>query len=89
MTKVRINGPSMPSELKEVELVFSVIDLEDLLFKLMEFRPESKAILLSKNKLRSDINILVNGRHCMFLDGLKTKVAPKDIIDIILPVIGG
>jgi molybdopterin converting factor small subunit len=38
---------------------------------------------------RTDINILINGRHCMFLEGLKTKIGPEDIVDILFPVIGG
>jgi len=33
-------------------------------------------------------NVLVNGRNCMFLQGLETRVADGDLIDI-LPVVGG
>ena len=89
MTKVRINGPSLPAEVKEVEIAFSVKNLEDLISKLIEDKPEARAILMSKGAVRSDLNILVNGRHCMFLQGLKTQISPNDTVDIILPVIGG
>lgn len=89
MTTVRINGPRVPPEVREVEFTSPVEDLEDLLMKLIAFKPESKALLVSKEGIRTDINILVNGRHCMFINGLKTRVGPKDIVDIILPMIGG
>jgi molybdopterin converting factor small subunit len=33
-------------------------------------------------------NLLVNGRNCMFLQGLDTVVKDGDVVDV-LPVVGG
>lgn len=33
-------------------------------------------------------NVLINGRNCMFVGGLETKLADGDVVDL-LPVVGG
>ncbi len=90
MTTIKIHGQKVPESLKKME--FEVADNEvvgSLLEKIVKKHPELHEILLSGPVLRTDIGILINGRHCMFMDGLRTKVAPYDTVDIIMPVIGG
>lgn len=89
MTKVRINGPQVPAEMREVEIDADVEDVGGLITELIKTNPTYGKHLLTENGVRTDLNILINGRHCMFLDGLRSKVDPKDIVDILLPVIGG
>jgi molybdopterin converting factor small subunit len=60
-----------------------------LITKVMEAKPGLRKYLTTIGKLRTDITILVNGRHCMFMDGLETKLNKGDRIDVLLPMIGG
>lgn len=89
MVKVRINGLQVPLRWKEVEIDADVEDVGGLITELIKTNPSYGKHLLTENGVRTDLNILINGRHCMFIDGLRSKVDPKDTIDIILPVIGG
>ena len=41
-----------------------------------------------RNQLQPSIRVIVNGRDIRFLDGLETRVTPKDVIRI-FPVHGG
>ena len=89
MTKVRINGPQVPAEMREVEIDADVEDVGGLITELIKTNPTYGKHLLTENGVRTDLNILINGRNCMFLDGLRSKVDINDIVDILLPVIGG
>ena len=60
-----------------------------LIIMVMEAKPGLKGYLTTGGKLRTDITILVNGRHCMFMEGLETKLNKGDRIDVLLPMIGG
>ncbi|MFB6267585.1 MAG: ubiquitin-like small modifier protein 1 [Halodesulfurarchaeum sp.] len=44
---------------------------------------------LEDGELRSQINVLKNGREVLHLDGLETRVADGDTISIFPPVAGG
>lgn len=33
--------------------------------------------------------ILVNGRNCIFADGMDTKVGDDDVVDVLSPITGG
>jgi len=89
LTKVRINGPQVPAETREVEIDADVEDVGGLITELIKTNPTYGKHLLTENGVRTDLNILINGRNCMFLDGLRSKVDINDIVDILLPVIGG
>lgn len=89
MTKVRINGPQVPAEMREVEIDADVEDVGGLITELIKTNPTYGKHLLTENGVRTDLNILINGRNCMFLDGLRSKVDINDVVDILLPVIGG
>jgi molybdopterin converting factor small subunit len=89
LTKVRINGPQVPAEMREVEIDADVEDVGGLITELIKTNPTYGKHLLTENGVRTDLNILINGRNCMFLDGLRSKVDINDVVDILLPVIGG
>ena len=87
--KVRIHGSRIPQELRELEVESWSGDLEGLIKKIVVDHPYYKEYLMDEKGVRRDLNILVNGRHCMFIDGLKTKIGTEDIIDILFPLVGG
>ena len=90
MTTVKIHGQKVPRELKEMNIVPTCEEsIASLLERVVGLHPELQEILLSGTSPRSDMGILINGRHCMFMDGLKTRVMADDLVDIIMPVIGG
>jgi len=33
--------------------------------------------------------ILVNGRNCIFADGMDTEIGADDVVDVLPPVVGG
>ena len=63
--------------------------VRDVIFELVKLKPQLKQLLYRGNDVNSALNILVNGRHVMFMNGLETRVGDDDIIDIIPIVIGG
>ncbi len=43
-----------------------------------------------KEHIRENIAaILVNGRNCIFADGMDTEVGDDDVVDVLSPVTGG
>jgi molybdopterin synthase sulfur carrier subunit len=61
----------------------------DFMTKLGESKgPRLLKKLMKKDKIRSEIRILVNGRDITYLRGLKTKLKDHDLISV-LPVVGG
>lgn len=89
MPTIRVHGQRVPDELKAIDLKPWEGELESLLRNAIELKPGLAALVMSEGKVRTDLGILVNGRHCMFIDGLKTFISGRDIVDILLPVIGG
>jgi len=66
--------------------------LGDLIKKICgEIGDEFKAALLDPvtNAPRQYINLLINGRHNRFLGGLDAVLDEGDVIDILMPAIGG
>lgn len=86
---VRLHGPNIPIELREIRLDSWEGTVEELIKLILCKNTDIKRLLIEKDSVRSDLNILVNGRHCMFINGLKTKIKSKDVVDILMPVIGG
>ena len=89
MTTVKVHGQKVPEALRQIEIMPDSDDVSSLLFKLVKANPELLEILLKGEALRTDMGILINGGHCIFMDGLKTRIKASDAIDIIMPVIGG
>lgn len=91
MAKLLIHGRAVPPRLSKegMEIEPRGGDLEGLLLEAAEESPDLKEALIKDGRLRTDITILVNGRHCMFLEGLKTKILKGDIVEVLLPMIGG
>lgn len=89
MPMIKMHGQRVPEELKAIELEDWNGSLESLLRRAIERQPGLAALILSEGNLRTDLGILINGRHCMFIDGLKTFISESDRIDVLLPVIGG
>jgi molybdopterin converting factor small subunit len=75
--------------MREVEIDADVEDVGGLITELIKTNPTYGKHLLTENGVRTDLNILINGRNCMFLDGLRSKVDINGVVDILLPVIGG
>jgi molybdopterin converting factor small subunit len=86
---VRIHGPETPKELSEFNTGSEAIDLEGLLNEMAGANEYYHNLLIRDGNLRTDLAILINGRSCMFLDGLKAKIGKGDLVDILLPMIGG
>lgn len=89
MVKIRLHGRDLPEELVELKIGSSTADLDDLLSRIAAKNKRYKDLLMKSGSFRTDLNILINGRHCMFLEGLKTKIGSEDIVDVLFPVIGG
>lgn len=91
MAKLVVHGRAVPPSFSKegIEIEREGGDIESLLLEAVEKAAELKEILLKEGRLRTDITILVNGRHCMFLDGLKTKLSRGDRVEVLLPMIGG
>jgi molybdopterin converting factor small subunit len=89
LAKIRLHGRDLSEELVELKIGSSLLDLDDLLSMIAGKNNRYKDLLMKGGSFRTDINILINGRHCMFLEGLKTKIGSEDIVDILFPVIGG
>lgn len=91
MATLIVHGRGVPPSLsgKGLDISPKTGDLEGLLLEAVERAMELEGLLLKEGKLRTDITVLVNGRHCMFIDGLKTKLADGDRVEVLLPMIGG
>lgn len=89
MVIVRIHGPDTPKELAEFTADFPIADLEGLIDNMVGKNEYYRGILFREGRPRTDISILVNGRSCMFLGGLKARLEAGDVVDILLPMIGG
>ncbi len=89
MVRIRVLGPGTPKEFADITLDSSQKDLEGLLKEMAGSSEYYMSLLFRDGALRTDINILINGRSCMFLDGLKARISEHDVIDILLPMIGG
>jgi molybdopterin converting factor small subunit len=89
LVKIRLHGRDLPEELVELKICSNLPDLDELLSMIAGKNYRYKGLLMKGGGIRTDINILINGRHCMFLEGLKTKIGPEDIVDVLSPVIGG
>jgi molybdopterin synthase sulfur carrier subunit len=85
----RLHGKGVPAELATFEVEAEGESIRDLMANVMEGRNGLREFLTEGGELRTDITILVNGRHCMFMEGLDTKLSQGDQIDILLPMIGG
>ncbi|MFL0268330.1 ubiquitin-like small modifier protein 1 [Candidatus Clostridium radicumherbarum] len=64
--------------------------LEELLYELCNtFGEKLKKAIFDGENLSNEIIIMVNGRHIVHLDGLKTKLMDNDEISIFPVVAGG
>lgn len=63
--------------------------IETLIAEALGASPGLAEYLRLGGKLRTDITILINGRHCMFMEGLETRLKDGDRVDVLLPMIGG
>ncbi|MHC1627386.1 MAG: ubiquitin-like small modifier protein 1 [Candidatus Nezhaarchaeales archaeon] len=63
--------------------------LEQLIEILVSEKPEAKELILEGSKLRDYVKVLVNGRDCRFLNGLRTKLEDGYVISIFPPAGGG
>lgn len=63
--------------------------LGQLLELLVEHRPEAKESIFEGEDLKSYLKVLVNGRDCRFLEGLRTKLRDGSTISIFPPAGGG
>lgn len=70
----------------ELERASNIQELLDLLCNSYERRQK---IFDQSGRIRSDINILKNGRNIYFLDGIQTELKEGDTIAIFPPAVGG
>ena len=70
----------------ELERAFNIRDILDLLCNTHQRRQK---IFNHSGQLRSDVNILKNGRHIKFLDDVETEAEEGDTIAIFPAVYGG
>lgn len=64
--------------------------VHDLLQTLSDHHPVlAKFVLASNNKLKPGIQLLVNGRHIDFLEGMDTSLDQAHTILLIPPIMGG
>lgn len=70
----------------ELERGSNIRGLLDLLCNSYERRQK---IFDQSGQIRSDINILKNGRNICFLDGIQTELREGDTIAIFPPIFGG
>ena len=72
-----------------MELPLWVTDIGDLL-EYISSRIEFKLVDADREKLRPDVEVLVNGRDISFYPkGLKTCLRNEDLIDVALMPLGG
>jgi len=85
----RLHGKGVPPEVASVEMEAEGESIGRLIEKILEAKSGLREYLIVSGNLRTDITILVNGRHCMFMDGLETELKKGDKVDVLLPMIGG
>jgi len=85
----RLHGKGVPKEMATLEIEAEGMSIGMLFRRVLGERPGLRDYLIASGELRTDITILVNGRHCMFMDGLETRLNRGDRIDVLLPMIGG
>lgn len=76
----------------QAQVVMSAEDVGSLLDKLTSDFQKLKGEFYepgNKKKLRSTVNILVNGRRIDLLQGMKTHLKDGDVVAIFPPVSGG
>lgn len=75
----------------ESQIIISAGDIRELIDKLTDQYDELEDKLFSdsRDKLRSGINIMVNGRSIRFLNGFDTNLKDGDTVTIFPPVAGG
>jgi len=73
---------------REVELE-KPSNIRDVLNLLCNTYEQRHRIFDNSGQIRSDVNILKNGRHFKFLDGIETEVKEGDIIAIFPLIYGG
>ncbi len=61
----------------------------DLLQALSSAHEELRALLFDQNRLKEDVNILVNGKNAAALQGLQTPLADGDEVAVFPAAIGG
>lgn len=64
--------------------------IRDFFFQLAKNKDSAllEKFMADKNKIRSEITVLLNGRNIMHLKGLETELKDRDLISI-LPIVGG
>jgi molybdopterin converting factor small subunit len=60
-----------------------------LLELLIDQRPEVKELIFEGEGLRSYLKVLIDGRDCRFLGGLKAKLRDSSTVSIFPPAGGG
>jgi len=73
---------------REIELK-RAFNIQEILELLCNTDQRSQKIFDHSGRLRSDVNILKNGRHIKFLDDVETEVKEGDTIAIFPAVYGG
>lgn len=63
--------------------------LEQLIDALVNENPKVKEFILEGSKIKDYVKVLVNGRDCRFLNGLRTKLENGYVISIFPPAGGG
>lgn len=64
-------------------------DLRAVLLQACDTPARRRALFLDSGQLRPELQVLVNGRNVVFLDGLQTAVASGDVISVFPPMYGG
>jgi len=74
---------------KETKIAYEET-VEKLLLKLSDiYGNQFRSKIFSGNELSKEIIVLVNGRHIVHLDGIKTKLENDDVVSIFPVVAGG
>jgi MoaD family protein len=74
---------SIEVELAEDSTVGQLLEL------LIDQRPEVKELIFEGEGLRSYLKVLIDGRDCRFLGGLKAKLRDSSTVSIFPPAGGG
>jgi molybdopterin synthase sulfur carrier subunit len=72
---------------KELELDTGTVS--DVIIKLNEKFPGFEKIIFEGEKLKPYVNVFLNGKNVLDLDGLETELLTNDEIAIFPPVAGG
>lgn len=65
------------------------LDLHTLLLRLCDTPARQRALFLDSGLLRTELQVLVNGRNIIFLQGLQTTLRGGDEVSIFPPMYGG